>query len=98
MQSPLFIELKYLDNISITEEYQLLNYSVILISNIMKMNIFKIDLNFNQGSITDYIAIPDFIEDVQDYIKLNIRQLMQEWLQNAIKNKSIRSSEYVIHN
>ena len=98
MQSPLFIELKYLDNISITEEYKLLNYSVILISNIMKMNIFKIDLNFKQGSITDYIAIPDFIEDVQDYIKQNIRQLMQEWLQNAIKNKSIRSSEYVIHN
>ena len=98
MQSPLFIELKYLDSISITEEYQLLNYSVILISNIMKMNIFKIDLNFKQGSITDYIAIPDFIEDVQDYIKQNIRQLMQEWLQNAIKNKSIRSSEYVIHN
>ena len=56
MQSPLFIELKYLDNISITEEYQLLNYSVILISNIMKMNIFKIDLNFKQGSISDYIA------------------------------------------
>ena len=98
MQSPLFIELKYLDNISITEEYQLLNYSVILISNIMKMNIFKIDLNFKQGSISDYISIPDFIEDVQDYIKQNIRQLMQEWLQNAIKNKSIRSSEYVIHN
>ena len=61
MQSPLFIDLKYLDNISITEEYQLLNYSVILISNIMKMNIFKIDLNFKQGSITDYIAIPDLI-------------------------------------
>ena len=98
MQSPLFIELKYLDNILITEEYQLLNYSVILISNIMKMNIFKIDLNFKQGSITDYIAISDFIEDIQDYIKQNIRQLMQEWLQNAIKNKSIRSSEYVIHN
>ena len=54
MQSPLFIELKYLDSISITEEYQLLNYSVILISNIMKMNIFKIDLNFKQGSISDY--------------------------------------------
>ena len=98
MQSPLFIDLKYLDNISITEEYQLLNYSVIIISNIMKMNIFKIDLNFKQGSITDYITIPDFIEDVQDYIKTNIRQLMQEWLQNAIKKKSIRSSEYVIHN
>ena len=98
MQSPLFIELKYLDNILITEEYQLLNYSVILISNIMKMNIFKIDLNFKQGSITDYIAISDFIEDIQDYIKQNIRQLMQEWLQNAIKKKSIRSSEYVIHN
>ena len=86
MQSPLFIDLKYFDNISIK------------ISNIMKMNIFKIDLNFKQGSITDYIAISDFIEDVQDYIKTNIRQLMQEWLQNAIKNKSIRSSEYVIHN
>ena len=98
MQSPLFIELKYLDNITITEEYQLLNYSVILISSIMKMNIFKIDLNFKQGSITDFIAIPDFIEDVQDYIKKNIKQLMQEWLQNAIKKKSIRSSEYVIHN
>ena len=98
MQSPLFIELKYLDNILITEEYQLLNYSVILISNIMKMNIFKIDLNFKQGSVSDNIAIPDFIEDIQDYIKQNIRQLMQEWLQNAIKNKSIRSSEYVIHN
>ena len=98
MQLPLFIDLKYFDNISITEEYQLLNYSVIIISNIMKMNIFKIDLNFKQGSISDYISIPDFIEDVQDYIKTNIRQLMQEWLQNAIKNKSIRSSEYVIHN
>ena len=98
MQSPLFIELKYLDNITITEEYQLLNYSVILISNIMKMNIFKIDLNFKQGSVSDNIAIPDFIEDIQDYIKQNIRQLMQEWLQNAIKKKSIRSSEYVIHN
>ena len=46
MQSQLFIELKYLDNILITEEYLLLNYSVILISNIMKMNIFKIDLNY----------------------------------------------------
>ena len=98
MQSPLFIDLKYLNNLSITEEYQLLNYSVLLISNIMKMNIFKIDLNFKEGSITDYIAIPDFIEDVQDYIKQNIRQSMQEWLQNAIKNKRIRSSEYVIHN
>ena len=98
MQSPLFIELKYLDNITITEEYQLLNYSVILISNIMKMNIFKIDLNFKQGSVSDNIAIPDFIEDIQDYIKKNIKQLMQEWLQNAIKKKSIRSSEYVIHN
>ena len=98
MQSPLFIELKYLDNITITEEYQLLNYSVILISNIMKMNIFKIDLNFKQGSVSDNIAIPDFIEDIQDYIKQNIKQLMQEWLQNAIKKKSIRSSEYVIHN
>ena len=98
MQSPLFIELKYLDSISITEEYQLLNYSVILISNIMKMNIFKIDLNFKQGSVSDNIAIPDFIEDIQDYIKQNIKQLMQEWLQNAIKKKSIRSSEYVIHN
>ena len=98
MQSPLFIELKYLDNITITEEYQLLNYSVILISNIMKMNIFKIDLNFKQGSVSDFIAIPDFIEDIQDYIKKNIKQLMQEWLQNAIKKKSIRSSEYVIHN
>ena len=98
MQLPLFIDLKYFDNISITEEYQLLNYSVIIISNIMKMNIFKIDLNFKQGSITDYIATPDFIEDFQDYIKTNIKQLMQEWLQNAIKNKSIRSSEYVIHN
>ena len=53
MQSPLIIDLKYFDNISITEEYQLLNYSVIIISNIMKMNIFKIDLNFKQGSITD---------------------------------------------
>ena len=41
--------------------------------------LIEIDLNFNQGSITDYIAIPDFIEDVQDYIKQNIRQLMQEW-------------------
>ena len=98
MQSPLFIELKYLDNITITEEYQLLNYSVILISNIMKMNIFKIDLNFKQGSVSENIAIPDFIEDIQDYIKQNIKQLMQEWLQNAIKKKSIRSSEYVIHN
>ena len=98
MQSQLFIELKYLDNISITEEYQLLNYSVILISNIIKMNIFKIDLNFKQGSVSDNIAIPDFIEDIQDYIKQNIKQLMQEWLQNAIKKKSIRSSEYVIHN
>ena len=98
MQSPLFIELKYLDNITITEEYQLLNYSVILISSIMKMNIFKIDLNFKQGSVSDHIAIPDFIEDIQDYIKQNIKQLMQEWLQNAIKKKSIRSSEYVIHN
>ena len=64
----------------------------------MKINIFKIDLNLNQGSITDYIAIPDFIEDVQDYKKRNIKQLMQEWLQDAIKNKSIISSEYVIHN
>ena len=64
----------------------------------MKINIFKIDLNLKQGSITDYIAIPDFIEDVQDYKKRNIKQLMQEWLQDAIKNKSIRSSEYVIHN
>ena len=98
MQSQLFIELKYLDNILITEEYQLLNYSVILISNIMKMNIFKIDLNFKQGSVSDNIAIPDFIEDIQDYIKQNIKQLMQEWLHNAIKKKSIRSSEYVIHN
>ena len=98
MQSQLFIELKYLDNILITEEYQLLNYSVILICNIMKMNIFKIDLNFKQGSVSDFIAIPDFIEDIQDYIKQNIKQLMQEWLQNAIKKKSIRSSEYVIHN
>ena len=40
MQLPLFIDLKYFDNISITEEYQLLNYSVIIISNIMKMNTF----------------------------------------------------------
>ena len=50
------------------------------------MNIFKINLNFKRGSITDYITIPDFIEDVKDYIKTNIRQLMQEWLQNAIMN------------
>ena len=64
----------------------------------MKMNIFKIDLNFKQGSVSDNIAIPDFIEYIQDYIKQNIKQLMQEWLQNAIKKKSIRSSEYVIHN
>ena len=98
MQSPLFIELKYLDNITITEEYQLLNYSVILISNIMKMNIFKIDLNFKQGSITDFIAIPDFIEDVQDYIKtkyktINTRMVTKRYKEQEYKIFRIRNSQ-----
>lgn len=81
MQSSLFIDLRYSYNISVTDEYRLFNYSAMLIGNIMKMNIFEIDLNFEEGSIADYIPIPDFIEDVEDCIKINIRQLIQDWLQ-----------------